>query len=484
MSSPSQPSPAPSANAFEPNRSRLFLVSVLALVSAGMAFSLRTSIAGDLETTFLKPINPTGSGEMLGSVLGISFLGFAVTIAIGSLLLDVLGMGRMLLLASLCFLGGTGLILTTPQSAGAYDWLYFGCLISGVAWGLVETVINPLTATLYPTDKTHKLNVLHAWWPGGLIIGGVLGLLIGELNLSWQFKYALVFLPALVFGVLCLTTRFPATERAAAGVSTGTMAKQMGRPLFIVFFFAMFLTAAAELAPGQWVDFALTRTTGMQGIWLLIYISGIMFFMRHFAGAFSHRMSPVGVLWTSCLLAAIGLVALSKANSPVTALLAATIWGTGVCFMWPTMLAAASERFPKGGALLMGLMGTAGTTSIWFFLPKMGGIYDQAKLALAAGQDPGNPAVLMLTAIGHGVQAILHIGGNAAASPEATKALADLTALAATDAAAKAKLDAILVQSSQISFAAVAVLPAMLLVVFGAIWLYDRSRGGYKPEQI
>jgi Major Facilitator Superfamily len=449
-----------------------------------MAFSLRSSIAGDLEGTFLKPLSPTGSGEMLGSVLGISFLGFAVTIALGSLLLDILGMGRLLLLASLCFLGGTGLILSTPHTAGAYDWLYAGCLISGVAWGLVETVVNPLTVTLYPTDKTHKLNVLHAWWPGGLIIGGVLGVLIGKLDFSWQIKYALVFLPALTFGILCLTTRFPATERAAAGVSTGTMAKQMGRPLFIVFFFAMFLTAASELAPGQWVDFALTRTTGMQGIWLLIYISGLMFLMRNFAGAFSHRMSPVGVLWTSCLLAAIGLVALSKANSPVTALLAATVWGTGVCFMWPTMLAAASERFPKGGALLMGLMGTAGTTSIWFFLPKMGGIYDQAKLALAAGQEPGNPAILMLTAIGHGVQAILHLGDTVVASPEATKALADLTAAAASDPTAQAKLDAILIQASQISFAAVAVLPAMLLIVFGAIWLYDRSRGGYRPEPI
>jgi len=117
-------------------------------------------------------------------------------------------------------------------------------------------------------------------------------------------------------------------------------------------------------------------------------------------------------------------VALSVANSPVTGILAATVWGCGVCFMWPTMLATASERFPRGGALLMGLMGTAGTLSIQFVLPAMGRIFDSRKVEL----------------------------GEAAAA--------------------------------QISFRAVAILPAILLIVFGAIWLYDRSKGGFKAQKI
>jgi len=100
-----------------------------------------------------------------------------------------------------------------------------------------------------------------------------------------------------------------------------------------------------------------------------------------------HKLSAIGLLWISCLLASLGLVALSVANSPVTGVLAATLWGTGVCFMWPTMLATASERFPHGGALLMGLMGTAGTLSINFVLPAMGGsrLEEAPRGALAAG---------------------------------------------------------------------------------------------------
>src|SRR4029434_6186093 len=109
--------------------------------------------------------------------------------------------------------------------------------------------------------------------------------------------------------------------------------------------------------------------------------------MRCFAGTFAHKLSPIGLLWVSCLLASAGLLLLSVATNPVTGLLAATVWGVGVCYMWPTMLASASERFPRGGALLIGLMGTAGTLSIKFVLPWMGKIFDDAKVAAAGGAE-------------------------------------------------------------------------------------------------
>jgi MFS family permease len=477
------------ASAPDINKTRLFVVSIIALTTAGMAFSIRSSTGSVLEQDFLRLADAANSGQLLGSAYGIAFLGFAFTIAIGSPLLDVLGMGRLLLLSSLCFIGGTTLIelLPKPSAAGdmqPYNQLWLGCLVTGIGWGLVETVINPLTATLYPKDKTAKLNILHAWWPGGLIIGGLLGVGIGALDLDWRLKYAALYIPAVVFGIMCLGTRFPKTERAAAGIPTGTMFAQLGRPLFLVFFFCMFLTAAAELAPGQWVDFALSKNVGMPGVIVLVYISAIMFVMRHFAGALAHRLSPVGVMWMSCLLASVGLFLLSKATSPVTAILAATVWGTGVCFMWPTMLAAASERFPKGGALLMGLMGTAGTASIWFFLPRMGAIYDHAKVALAAEQDPGNPATLIFSAIARGIADLLHVGGQAASDATAQAAFAALEAAAKTDPAQQARLDQVLNQAAAISFQSIAVMPALLLLVFGAIWLYDRSRGGYRPEEL
>jgi hypothetical protein len=180
----------------------------------------------------------------------------------------------------------------------------------------------------------------------------------------------------------------------------------------------------------------------MPGILLLVYVSALMFVMRHFAGPLVHKLSSIGLLWCSCLMASLGLLSLSAANSPLTGLLAATVWGTGVCYLWPTMLATASERFPRGGALLMGLMGTAGTLSIRFVLPIMGSIYDNRKIEVAGGEAAFN------------------------ALPPGPE------------------LERVLGLAAQTSFRAVALLPAILLLVFGLIWIYDRARGGFRVKAL
>jgi fucose permease len=429
----------------EYNRKRLFFVGALGLTMAGINASLRANTASDLQRIFLDPVDKVHSAEMIANILGVPFLGFALTIALGSPLLDYIGMGLLLPLSGVLSTVGMLLILFASQmaaGAGIYTVIWLGAVVAGIGWGLVETVVNPLIATLHPDDKTAKLNAVHAWWPGGLVIGGLLGVGMSKLGLGWEAKLGIAIVPALALVIACAGLKFPPTERAASGVSMGQMFSELRNPLFFVLFCSMFLTAASELAPGQWVDLALSRTVHMPGILLLVYVSGLMFLMRHFAGPLGKRLSPTGVLWVSCLMASIGLFALSFANSPVTALLAATVWGTGVCYMWPTMLATASERFPRGGALLMGLMGTAGTLSIQFVLPIMGSIFDHKKVEAAGGASAFQ---------------------NLQPGPE---------------------LDRVLGIAAQASFRDVAALPALLLIVFGAIWFYDRSKGGYTKQNI
>ena len=427
------------------DKTKLFILSVVALVAAGMVFSIRTATLSNLQATFFDPVDPLHAAALVGSVAGAAFLGFALSIFVGSPLCDYLGMGRLLALASVLHIVGTIVTITAQPSASVYYLLWSSMFTVGLAHGLVEAVINPLIATIYADDKTHKLNVLHAWWPGGLIIGG----LIGTTGLDWRVKMGMVLIPAVIYGGMLLGTKFPPTERIASGVSGSEMFREVLKPLFIVLFCCMFLTAASELAPGQWVDLALSRTVGMKGILLLVYVSALMFVMRHFAGSLAHRLSPIGLMWFSCLFAAIGLYFLSVASSPVTGILSATVWGIGVCYMWPTMLGITSERFPKGGAFLMGLMGCAGNISIYFVLPKLGQIFDTTKVA--AAQAAGTTFEVLQKA---------------------------------TDEASKAKLNEILASASAVSFRAVAILPTILIFVFGAWWLYDRSRGGYKAVKL
>ena len=418
------------------NRSRLFWLSVLALFTAAASAALRAAVASSLKVEWIDPIAPVEAGELIGSALGSAFLGFAATLFVASALLDRIGARRMLIGCGLCFLIGTSAIIGAGQVAtgmAVYHIVWGGMLLSGIGWGLAEASINPLTARLYPEETTHRLNVLHAWYPGGLIVGGLAGVLLAEL-LSWQAIMALVLIPALGVLVMAATTHFPPVPREVRDVGFGGMiAEVFKRPSFFVWFGAMFLTAASELAPGQWLDVALSSRVGMRGILLLVYVSALMFVFRHFAGRIAGRLSNPGLLWVSSLMAGIGLFLLSRAQSPVAAILASTVWGLGVCAMWPTMLASVAERYPRGGAWALGLVGSAGALASFFVLPRLGAMFDAAKVELAGG-------------------------------PEAFKRLTGEALRQVEDAAA-----------SQ-SFARLALVPVILLFVFGGIWLAERRR--------
>jgi MFS family permease len=348
------------------NQRRLFIASCLSLVVTAMIFVIRGAITDEVKGVYGL------TNEQYGWVSSMAFFGFASSILVVSALLDKLGMRNLLYLAFVLHIGGIIAFVT----AGSYTVLYLSMLFAGFGNGLIEAVINPLAATLYPAEKTHRLNVLHAWWPGGLIIGGLLAVLMGKLGWSWKTQMAIVLIPTLIYGLLIFGQKFPKTERAAAGISTREMLRVALRPAFLLLLGAMMITASLELAPGQWVESVLRRTANMSGTLILVYGSAIMFVLRFFAGPIAHRISPIGMMWASVTITAIGLWLLSNVETATMAYVMATVFYVGVCFMWPTMLGITSERFPQGGAFTMGLMGFAGQFMLGVVIFQMGGVYD------------------------------------------------------------------------------------------------------------
>ncbi|HEY7670906.1 MAG TPA: MFS transporter, partial [Gammaproteobacteria bacterium] len=365
----------------------LFFVANLSIFMIGLGFAIRANIAGDIQTELFNQIDLARSGTMIGEVLGATFIGFALTLLFGSALVDHLGIKRMLLFAAFGFIAGSAIVLAAslmPVSTATYWWIYGGFLLTGLGWGAVEAGSNPLVTALYPDEKTHRLNILHAWWPAGIVAGGLLGIGLGGLNVAWQWNLLILAAPGLLLAALAATAAFPVTERVATGVSHADMYREVLRnPSCFIWFGCMMLTATTELAPGQWVDVALSNMVGMPGILVLVYVSALMFVMRHFAGRIVEHLAPVGLLWFSSLIAAAGLYLLSVADSPAPVFVAATIWGIGVCYMYPTMVASASERYPRGGAFIMGLMGFFAGLANNTFLPIMGRIFDEARIAAA-----------------------------------------------------------------------------------------------------
>lgn len=373
------------------NRRRLFWASCVALVTTSMVFSIRGDVLAALGHDFHL------TNLQLGVILSPAFWGFTLSIMIGGSLVDYIGMRRLLFLSSAGYVGATLLLIFAPQPPGpaspyyadpGFLCLYAGFLILGLSQGLVEGVINPLCGAMYPNEKTHRFNMLHAWWPGGLIIGGLAAYAVTRLmgldgavdartaTLGWQLKLALLIVPAVLYAVMISRQPFPPTERVNAGVDSRTMFGETLRPMFLLWFGLMFLTAATEVAPGQWIPSLITSLTGMQGILILVYTAGIMFVLRFFGGTLAHRLSPIGLLLVCAVLSAVGLFMLSGVTTPAQAFAAATVYGIGVSFFWPTMLSVTAEQFPRGGALLLALVGGAGNLSVAFMLPVIGAWYD------------------------------------------------------------------------------------------------------------
>ena len=354
------------------NPRRLFIASCMSLVVTAMIFALRGNVE-DLVTNdpnLLRAgfFDPAHKAAQYGWLSTMAFFGFAGSILVASPMLDRLGMRNLLYLAFALHIVGIVSFILAPS----YTAMAGAMLLAGFGNGLVEAVINPLIATMYPNEKTHKLNVLHSWWPGGLIIGGLLGYALSKSGVDWKIQFGLILIPTAIYGVLLFGQKFPLTERAASGISNGEMFRTALNPAFLLLLFCMMITASIELAPGQMVASVLGNLAKMSGILILVYGSALMFVLRYFAGPIAHRISPIGMMLASVLIAAIGLFLLANVSSTAGAYVAATVFYVGVCFMWPTMLGITSERFPHGGAFTMGLMGFAGQFMLGVVIFNMG----------------------------------------------------------------------------------------------------------------
>lgn len=410
------------------NPARLFTASCVALIVTAMSFALRGEASGHWVTEFQL------SNEQIGWINGTAFWGFTVAMVFGGPLCDTLGLGRI---AGLAFFGHLAGILLTVF-AWNYWSLYLGTLLFGIANGSVEAACNPLIATLYPENKTTKLNHFHVWFPGGIVIGGLLAFALGKLGIGWRAQFATMLLPLAIYGALFLRQTFPRTERVQQGVSTRDMFVACLNPLFLLLVACMLMTAATELGPGQWIPAILTHA-GASGILVLVWITGLMAVGRQFAGAFVHRLSPVGMLFVSAVVSALGLYAMSHSSGAVL-FAAATVFALGVTFFWPTMLGNVSERFPRTGALGLAIMGGAGMLSVSFVLPVIGKFYDQ-------GITERIPAGASLEALKSAPA-----GGELASTWSAIQAEAGLESLGK-----------------------VGVLPTILAVVFLVLWLARRK---------
>lgn len=515
------------------NDRRLFWACWIALIATAFGFIIRALIIDDWQTQF--GLSETQKGE----IFGVGLWPFALSIILFSLVIDHIGYGRAMVFAFICHVASAIVTICAPlvlakEGAGSeqvlagqragYWMLYVGNFIVALGNGTVEAVINPVVATMFAKDKTKWLNVLHAGWPGGLVVGGLLTIALGSTGviganaakpIGWEWKVALILIPTIIYGLMMLGCKFPVSERVAAGVPYRTMLQEVGifgalivcwlmtsevgrvfdwpnwfrgnvvnflvlcygiyvlsygRPMFIFLLLIMIPLATTELGTDSWISDLMKpvmKDLKWEPGWVLVYTSFIMMVLRFFAGPIVHRLSPLGLLTTCSLIAAGGLIALSRAEGTMI-FAAATLYGVGKTFFWPTMLGTVSEQFPKGGALTLNVTGGVGMLGVGVVgAALLGNIQDkQVDHELEAK----NPTVYSQVV---GAEQSSVFGSYKALDQAKVDNLPDDQKQAIDGIKAAAKKDAL---------AKVAIFPLVMFVCYVILIIYFRSKGGYQAQ--
>jgi len=513
----------------------LFWGCFIALITTAFGFITRMFLLDDPAIT--QGLLGLDDAEV-GIFKGIQIWPFAVSIILFSLIIDKVGYKFSMIFAGVsqiiwAIMGIYGLNVASENPELAKDLIFWGGLILALGNGTVEAFINPVVATLYDKEKTKWLNILHAGWPGGLVVAGVLVILMGEA--SWQMKLGLIIIPAVLYLVMLIGQKFPIQERVASGVTyremlsefgflgsavvsflvvlqldqffpghmtawiilgvvmalaMGLYTRSLGRPLMFILILIMAPLATTEIGTDGWIAGIMESVVTFHGGWILVYTSVIMMVLRFFAGPIVHRLSPLGLLIASAVLAIAGLLALSGAKGVALIFGAATLYALGKTFFWPTMLGIVSEQTPKGGALTLNSVSGIGMLAVGVLgFPYIGALQEQkvvqevAKVEEVSKIDgflkDGNISdeYLDQNSIYYGT--IKYPTLKAEKVDEMVKAAPADQQAAMTEAIGAAKEG-----SAQKALANMAVFPAIMLVAFICLFLYFRSKGGYKPVDL
>ncbi len=398
-----------------PNAQRLLWAGFTAILAAGVGFAIRGGIFDNWQAAY------SFTGTQLGAIGGAGFSGFCFGIIIGGVLCDKIGYGKLVAAAFILHVSSAVVTFGASTPENAYNMLYWGMFLFALANGCLEAVANPLVATLFPNNRTHYLNILHASWPAGLILGGILGWVLDDrMKLDWKIQLSLYLIPTVIYGIMFFGQSFPKSEASKKGLKLGEMLQDVGLlgGLVVCFLLSMFLGDVLKAVPqlgeanakyvGYAVGGALLVAVGVitkfsmgsillfilfvthalvgavelgtdgwiqnitgnilsseQGKILFVFTSALMFALRFCADFIEKKIgiSPVGILLVCAILACVGLNLTSRIEAFGGAILALTVYGIGKTFFWPTMLAVASDRFPRTGAIAISIMGGIGMMS-------------------------------------------------------------------------------------------------------------------------
>ncbi|WP_276167302.1 MFS transporter [Zobellia alginiliquefaciens] len=359
-------------NEMASNANRLFYASCFALITTAFSFSIRAGILPQLGEEL------SLSGEQLGFINSMWFLGFPLSMVIGGLIYHKVG-GKAIMQFAF-FAHAVGIIMTIYS--GSYTGLLISTLLIGLGNGCTEAACNPMIADAYQGNRmSTMMNRFHMWFPGGIAIGSLISSFMTDMQFSWETQIWLIIIPTLIYAYLFFGQSWPKAKVEEAATIGGNF-KAMLSPLFLFMLVCMALTAISEFGPNQWVGLILSKS-GANPMIILALTAGLMAVARFFGGNMVAKFNQTGVLLGSAVLATLGIYMFSTQTGAM-AYVAAIFFALGVAYFWPNMIGFVADKIPKSGALGLSIVGAVGMFSSSIFQPIIGGWIDSDKAKAAA----------------------------------------------------------------------------------------------------
>ena len=348
------------------NKRKLFWASCFALITTAFSFSIRAGIMPILEVDL--GLTPT----QLGTINQMWFWGFPISMIIGGLIYRSVGGGKIMAFAF--FAHTAGILLTI--FAGSYTVLLLSSLLIGLGNGCTEAACNPMIADAYEgKEMSTYMNRFHMWFPGGILVGSLLSILMTDtLGLGWQTQVGVLLVPTVIYAFLFFGEKWPgANSPEEASLSSNFSA--MLSPLFLFMLFCMAFTATTEFGTTNWVPITLEGVTN-QPMLVLACTFGVMTVARYFGGSAVAQFNTVGVLLGSAVLSVVGVYLLSIATGGLI-YFAAIVFGIGIAYFWPNMIGFVADYIPKSGAIGLSLVGAVGLFMAGAIQPLFGGLIEK-----------------------------------------------------------------------------------------------------------
>lgn len=326
---------------------------------------------------------PLGS---LGLIFSMFSLGLIPSVLAAGLLSELLGRRTIFLFALGMVAVSCALFAAAPSlgSRPTFAWGLAAAGVLGLSSGGMETLVNAIVADDNRPSPGFALNLTHAFFAGGAVLGPLAASLLLRAQLPWQYAF---YWPAgvVALALLALAPQ-PIPANHTARFTPAAAWELLRAPMLWVFLSVIALYVGAEVGINAWVSPLMERVLGaprgdaglaVSVFWVLMIVG------RLASSSAAARWRPAPLVLALAVGSCVSSLAVALSPSATVCLVAMGAAGLFMSGIFGLVVTHAAHRFHERIGAVYGVMLTGVGVGPLLFPALMGGLAEAAGLRVA-----------------------------------------------------------------------------------------------------